>query len=70
MIETVVFMLAGAFVFASGIAFEKLIHMNQKEESEEVFKENRDEMNEEMLKQWENLLGYDGNEKEDTYENI
>lgn len=70
MLECLVFMLAGAFVFASGIAFEKLVYMNEQEERDEVFDETSDEMSEEMLKQWENLLGYDGNEKEDTYENI
>lgn len=68
MLECFVFMLAGALVFASGIAFEKLSCI--REEEMETPTETAEELSEEMLKQWEALLGYDGNEREDEDENI
>ncbi len=67
MIWNLIFMLAGALLFGAGIAFEKGLFMQENIEDEE---ENvSDEVSPLVLKQWENLLGYDGNEQEVFDEN-
>lgn len=70
MLECLIFMLAGALVFASGIAFERLLAISEEETEEEIFEEEAGEIPQAIAKQWENLLGYDGNEQEAEDENI
>ncbi len=70
MFECLIFMLAGALVFASGIAFERLLAISEEETEEEIFEEEAEEVPMAYAKQWENLLGYDGNEQEAEDENI
>lgn len=70
MLECLIFMLAGALVFASGIAFERLLAISEEETEEEIFEEEAEEIPQAIAKQWENLLGYDGNEQEAEDENI
>lgn len=70
MFECLIFMLAGALVFASGIAFEKLTTVSEEETEEEIFEEEAEEVPQAIAKQWENLLGYDGNEQEAEDENM
>ncbi len=70
MFEGLIFMLAGALVFASGIAFERLIAISEEESDEEAFEEEGEEVPQAIAKQWENLLGYDGNEQEAEDENM
>ena len=65
MFECLIFMLAGAFVFAAGIAFERLLAISEEETEEEIFEEEAEEVPQAIAKQWENLLGYDGNEQEE-----
>ncbi len=57
------FMLFGVCLFAAGIVFERLSYC----EDEEIIpeKEEETETDFKMLRQWENLLGYDGNEQEE-----
>ena len=57
-----IFMLFGACLFAAGIVFERLSYCEEKELEEAEIPEETDF---EMLRQWENLLGYDGNEQEE-----
>ena len=70
MLECPIFMLAGALVFASGIAFERLLAISEEETEEEIFEEEAEKIPQAIAKQWENLLGYDGNEQEAEDENI
>ncbi|MBR3847669.1 MAG: hypothetical protein IKM21_00065 [Oscillospiraceae bacterium] len=70
MLECLIFTFAGALVFASGIAFEKLLAISEEETEEEIFEEEAGEIPQAIAKQWENLLGYDGNEQEAEDENI
>ena len=56
------FMLFGVCLFAAGIVFERLSRC-EREEPETV--ELTEETDYKMLRQWENLLGYDGNEQEE-----
>lgn len=69
MFGCLIFMFAGALVFAAGIAFERLVAISEEDGEEEIFEEAEEELSQEMLKQWENLLGYDGNEQEEENEN-
>lgn len=62
MIWCLISMLLGALVFGSGIVFEKLLNAEPQKEAEEAEPENVDHT---LLRQWENLLGYDGTEQEE-----
>ncbi len=55
-------MLLGALVFGSGIVFEKLLNAEPVAEKEAAEPEKVDHA---LLRQWENLLGYDGTEQEE-----
>ena len=66
MLWCLIFMLAGALLFASGIAFERDFFAREDFEEEN---EEEAEVPPVVLKQWENLLGYDGNEQEVYDEN-
>ena len=57
-----IFMIFGACLFAAGIVFERLSYCEERELEEA---EIADETDLEMLRQWENLLGYDGSEQEE-----
>lgn len=67
MIWNLVFMIFGALIFGAGIFFERERAYTPEEEETEAEEEN---IPEGMLRQWENLLGYDGNEQEEYDENI
>ena len=58
-------MLFGVALFCGGILFERLWNLPASEEENEG--ENT-EINTGFLKQWENLLNYDGNRQEEEYE--
>ena len=58
---------AGAIIFASGILFERSFYEVEEEESEEAFPYS-ETMSEKAQKQWEELLNYDGNGKENENE--
>ena len=56
------FMLFGVCLFAAGIVFERMSYCEVEEKADADLSEEADP---EMLRQWENLLGYDGNEQEE-----
>ncbi len=58
-------MLFGVALFCGGILFERVRNLPASEEENEG--ENT-EINTGFLKQWENLLNYDGNRQEEEYE--
>ena len=58
----VLFMLIGVCLFAAGIIFERLSYCEPEELTES---EPMPDTDIKMLRQWENLLGYDGNEQEE-----
>ncbi len=61
-------MIAGAFIFGAGIAFENAFLA---QDDDKAVEEKEDEkVSPLVLRQWENLLGYDGNEQEGFDENI
>ena len=66
MVWNLIFMIFGALIFGAGMLFERdslFVPEEEKEETEENIPEG-------VLRQWENLLGYDGNEQEEYDENI
>lgn len=63
MIWCLISMIFGALVFGSGIVFEKLLSAEPHTENEAAEPEKIDHK---LLRQWENLLGYDGTEQEET----
>lgn len=65
MFECLVSMIFGVAIFCGGIMFER----NNDTSDEKTAEENVENIDPEYLKQWENLLNYDGNEKEKEYEN-
>ncbi|MBQ4544578.1 MAG: hypothetical protein II996_03300 [Oscillospiraceae bacterium] len=68
MIWYLIFMLMGALIFGAGIVFEKLARDDMKNDYPSPPAEETDPR---LLRQWENLLGYDGTEQEeDDDENI
>lgn len=69
MFWNLIFMLAGALIFAAGVLFERDSYIEEDEE-EETSHEERETVPQKVLKQWENLLGYDGNEQEDEDEDL
>ena len=62
MIMCMASMLLGALIFASGIAFER---MPKYAKSRDAGEKSVSEAESELARQWENLLGYDGNEQEE-----
>jgi len=68
MIWNLLFMLAGALIFAAGVIFERDSYVC--EDENEDLPENEEKFSSRVLKQWENLLGYDGNEQEDEDEDL
>ncbi|MBQ2840269.1 MAG: hypothetical protein IJE70_02885 [Oscillospiraceae bacterium] len=68
MIWYLIFMLMGALIFGAGIVFEKL----DRDSTENDYSGSpEEEADPRLLRQWENLLGYDGTEQEeDDDENI
>ena len=69
MLWNLIFMLAGALIFAAGVFFERDFAVSEEtEEADEPYTEETEEISPRVLKQWENLLGYDGNEQEDSDE--
>ena len=67
MLWNLIFMLAGALIFAAGVFFER-DSVDFEEVPDEYLEEEKEEVSPRVLKQWENLLGYDGNEQEDIDE--
>ena len=59
-------MLFGVVLFCGGILFERYCFFGESEESFDG--ENGEGIDPGYLKQWENLLNYDGNGKEEKYE--
>ena len=68
MLWNLIFMLAGALIFAAGVVFERDFVTSEEEAADEPCDEEIEEVSPRVLKQWENLLGYDGNEQEDNDE--
>lgn len=64
MIWCLISMVLGALVFGAGIVFEKLSSAEPEPENE--IEEPAEKVNPALLRQWENLLGYDGTEQEET----
>lgn len=54
-------MLMGALIFGAGIVFEKL----DRDDTENDYPDTPEEADPRLLRQWENLLGYDGTEQEE-----
>ncbi len=67
MLWNLIFMLSGALIFAAGVMFERDFEVSD-EENTPVEEEKNEEISPRVMKQWENLLGYDGNEQEDSDE--
>ena len=57
------FMIFGVCLFAAGIVFERLSYCEPEEEIPDEEKVTETDLK--ILRQWENLLGYDGNEQEE-----
>lgn len=57
-------MLFGVLIFSGGMLFERF-DFTTPEETEE---KEKTEINTDFLKQWENLLNYDGNGQEEEHE--
>lgn len=68
MLWNLIFMLMGALIFAAGVFFERDSAVSEEETDEIYENEETEEISPSVLKQWENLLGYDGNEQEDDDE--
>lgn len=62
MIWCLISMVLGALVFGAGIVFEKLSNAEPQARTEATEPERVDRT---LLRQWENLLGYDGREQEE-----